>query len=68
MRAGTLYLTVQDAIALALENNIDLDVSRYNPLAASWQVERAEAGGAFTGRTQHGFASLQRSQRAGSPR
>ena len=49
MRAGTLYLTVQDAIALALENNLDLEVSRYNPLAASWQVERAEAGGALPG-------------------
>src|SRR5580693_4775169 len=45
MRAGTLYLTVQDAIALALENNIDLEVSRYNPLLATWQVERAQAGG-----------------------
>ncbi|HTA68185.1 MAG TPA: TolC family protein [Bryobacteraceae bacterium] len=49
MRAGTLYLTVQDAIALALENNIDLEVSRYNPLLATWQVERAEAGGALPG-------------------
>jgi outer membrane protein len=49
MRAGTLYLTVQDAIALALENNIDLEVSRYNPLLATWQVERAQAGGALPG-------------------
>jgi hypothetical protein len=49
MRAGTLYLTVQDAIALALENNVDLAVSRYNPLTAAWQVERAEAGGALPG-------------------
>src|ERR1700693_2560947 len=49
LRAGTLYLTVQDAIALALENNIDLEVSRYNPLVATWQVERAEAGGALPG-------------------
>ena len=31
VRAGMLYLTAQDAIALALENNIDLEVSRYNP-------------------------------------
>ena len=41
MRAGTLYLTVQDAIALALENNIDLEVSRYNPLLSTWQVDRS---------------------------
>jgi outer membrane protein TolC len=49
IRAGTLYLTVQDAIALALENNIDIEVSRYNPLLATWQLERAEAGGALPG-------------------
>jgi len=49
LRAGTLYLTVQDAIALALENNIDIEVSRYNPLLASWQLQRAQAGGALPG-------------------
>src|SRR5579863_10387958 len=36
VRAGMLYLTVQDAIALVLENNIDLEVSRYNPFIAQW--------------------------------
>lgn len=49
IRAGTLYLTAQDAIALALENNIDVEVSRYNPLLATWRLERAEAGGALPG-------------------
>src|SRR5579862_7923604 len=49
IRAGTLYLTIQDAIALVLENNIDLEVSRYNPLLGSWQLERAQAGGALPG-------------------
>jgi outer membrane protein len=49
VRAGTLYLTAQDAIALALENNIDIEVSRYNPFIAAWQLERAEAGGALPG-------------------
>src|SRR5579862_59147 len=49
VRAGTLYLTVQDAIALALENNIDLEVARYNPLIASWNLTRAQAGGALPG-------------------
>ena len=48
-RAGTLYLTVQDAIALALENNIDIEMARYNPLVATWNVTRAEAGGALPG-------------------
>lgn len=49
IRAGTLYLTVQDAIALALENNIDIEVARYNPILAEWQLERAQAGGALPG-------------------
>ena len=45
IRAGKLYLTAQDAIAVAIENNLDLEVDRYGPLSAQWQVERAEAGG-----------------------
>jgi len=49
IRGGSLYLTVQDAIALALENNIDLEVARYNPLISEWQLERAQAGGALPG-------------------
>lgn len=49
VRAGSLYLTVQDAIAIALENNIDLEVARYGPVIANWRVTRAEAGGALPG-------------------
>jgi outer membrane protein TolC len=49
IRAGILYLTAQDAIALALENNIDLEVARYNPLIAAWNLERSQAGGALPG-------------------
>ena len=49
VRAGTLYLTVRDAIALALENNIDIEVARYNPLILEWNVTRSEAGGALPG-------------------
>ncbi len=45
VRAGVLYLTLEDAIALALENDLDLEVSRYSLIAAPWQVQRAEAGG-----------------------
>ncbi len=51
IRAGRLYLTVQDAIALAIENNLDLQVDRYGPLSAEWAVERAQAGGALKGVT-----------------
>jgi len=49
IRAGILYLTVQDAIALALEDNIDLESARYNPLIAAWNLERSQAGGALPG-------------------
>jgi outer membrane protein len=49
VRAGRLYLTVQDAIALALENNIDIEVARYNPILSEWRLERAQAGGALPG-------------------
>jgi outer membrane protein len=49
VRAGALYLTAQDAIALALENNIDIEVGRYNPFISEWQLERAQAGGALPG-------------------
>ena len=49
VRAGMLYLTAQDAIALALENNIDIEVSRYNPFISQWNLERAQAGGALPG-------------------
>ena len=49
IRAGIMYLTVQDAIALALENNIDIEVARYNPLIAAWNLQRAQAGGALPG-------------------
>lgn len=49
VRAGMLYLTAQDAIALVLENNIDIEVSRYNPFISEWNLERAQAGGALPG-------------------
>ncbi len=49
MRAGKLYLTLQDAIALAVENDLNLEVSRNGPANADWAVERAEAGGAPRG-------------------
>jgi outer membrane protein TolC len=45
IRAGNLYLTAQDVIALALENNIDIEVQRYGPLLAREVLRRAEGGG-----------------------
>jgi outer membrane protein len=49
LRAGKLYLTAQDAIEIALENNIDIEVARYNKPALEWQLERMQAGGALAG-------------------
>jgi outer membrane protein len=49
IRAGKLYLTVQDAVALAIENNLDLEVDRYGPINAEWLVERMQAGGPLKG-------------------
>ena len=49
IRAGRLYLSPRDAVALALENNIDIEVARYNPISLAWQLERSEAGGALPG-------------------
>lgn len=49
VRGNKLYLTAQDAIALALENNIDIESNRYNALISSTNLTRAEAGGALPG-------------------
>lgn len=49
IRAGQLYLTAQDAIALALENNIDIEIARYNAFDLAWRLERFQAGGALPG-------------------
>jgi outer membrane protein TolC len=49
LRAGKLYLSVQDAIALAIENNLGLETDRYGPLLAQAALERAQAGGPIRG-------------------
>jgi outer membrane protein len=51
IRGENLYLTAQDAIALAIENNIDLEVDRYNPISSAWAIQLAQAGGAARGVT-----------------
>jgi len=49
LRAGKLYLTVQDALALAIENNLNLEIDRYGPLLAQSALERQKAGGPLRG-------------------
>lgn len=45
IRSGNLYLSAQDVIALALENNLDIEIQRYGPLMTREVTQRAEAGG-----------------------
>src|SRR5580704_6209389 len=49
MRAGQLYLSLADAISLALENNLDIEVERYLPRIAQTDITRAEGGGLLRG-------------------
>jgi outer membrane protein TolC len=46
---GVLQLSLQDAIALALDNNLDLAIARYNIPIAAADVMRTEAGAVFRG-------------------
>jgi len=45
VRAGNLYLSVDDVIALVLENNLDIAVQRYSPFLAREVLRRTEGGG-----------------------
>jgi len=49
IRAGSLYLSVQDAIALAIENNLDIELQRYSLPAAAADLLRAQGGGVVRG-------------------
>jgi outer membrane protein TolC len=49
IRDGKLYLSLKDAIALALENNLDLAIARYNLPIADTDLLRTRAGGVFRG-------------------
>jgi outer membrane protein len=49
MRDGKLYLSMADAVALALENNLDIAISRYNLNIADTDMWRANAGAATRG-------------------
>jgi hypothetical protein len=49
LKGGNLYLTVNDAIALALENNLDVEVQRYGTPIAAANLLSAKAGGALRG-------------------
>lgn len=49
LRDGRLYLSVHDAVELAIENNLDVEISRYNLLLADSDLTRAHGGGTLRG-------------------
>ena len=49
VRDGKLYISLRDAIYLALENNLDLAIARYNIPIADTDILRTSAGGIFRG-------------------
>ena len=49
LRAGKLYLSLKDTIALALENNLDIELQRYGPEISKASLMRAQAGGLLRG-------------------
>jgi outer membrane protein len=49
MRDGKIYLSIDDAVALALENNLDIDIARYNLNIADTDYLRAKSGASILG-------------------
>jgi outer membrane protein len=49
MRDGKIYLSVDDAVALALENNLDIEIARYNLNIAAADLLRAKSGASILG-------------------
>jgi outer membrane protein TolC len=49
LRSGNIYLSLTDAIALAIENNLDIELQRYTPPSADTEVQRAKGGGQLRG-------------------
>src|SRR5215471_9792898 len=49
IRAGNLYLSLQDALALAIENNLDIELQRYVLPVADTELQRAKGGGLLRG-------------------
>ncbi len=51
IRAGRLYLSLDDAVALAIENNLDIEYQRFNLDTARYELVRAQGGGVTRGLT-----------------
>jgi outer membrane protein len=49
MHDGKIYLSIDDAVALTLENNLDIDIARYNLNIADTDYLRAKSGANILG-------------------
>ncbi len=49
LRGGNLYLSLSDAVALAVENNLDVDLVRYAVPIGDSEILRAQGGGVTRG-------------------
>ena len=49
IRDGKLYISLRDAISLAIENNLDVAIARYNLPIADTDLLRTKAGASFRG-------------------
>lgn len=49
LRAGNLYLTLEDAVQLAIENNLDVEIQRYSRAIADAELLRTRGGGLTRG-------------------
>jgi outer membrane protein len=59
---GKLMLSIEDAVSLALENNLDIAVQQFTPWIAETDLLRAKAGGAV-----HGLGATQNVTLGSSP-
>lgn len=49
IRGGAIYLTLNDAITLAVANNLDLELQRFNTRLADQDLRRAQSGATLRG-------------------
>jgi outer membrane protein TolC len=55
LRSGNIYLSLSDAVALAIENNLDIELERYSMPSADTELLRARGGGVLRGLTYNIF-------------
>ncbi|MGB6946886.1 MAG: TolC family protein [Bryobacteraceae bacterium] len=55
LRSGNIYLSLPDAITLAIQNNLDIQLERYTLPSADTELQRAKGGGGLRGLTYDVF-------------